>query len=95
MLLCRAEDKVALFDVQQRSTLAELATPPIKYAVWSADMGRVALLRWAPLAAHMLMERCGLGRSKDARVQGRCGDWHQWLPGAPDSTQRAVGLRMG
>lgn len=47
MLLCRSEDKVALFDVQQRSTVAELATPPVKYAVWSADMGSVALLRWA------------------------------------------------
>jgi coatomer protein complex subunit alpha (xenin) len=37
---------VALFDVQQRTTVAELATPPIKYAVWSGDMDRVALLRW-------------------------------------------------
>ncbi|KAL4859696.1 Coatomer subunit alpha-3 [Chlorella vulgaris] len=44
MLLCRSEEKVALFDVQQRSVVAELATPPIKYAVWSADMNRVALL---------------------------------------------------
>lgn len=30
MLLCRSEEKVALFDVQQRTTVAELATPPIK-----------------------------------------------------------------
>lgn len=45
MLLCRSEEKVALFDVQQRSVVAELATPPVKYAVWSSDMSRVALLR--------------------------------------------------
>ena len=38
--------QVALFDVQQRSVVAELPTPPIKYAVWSGDMSRVALLRW-------------------------------------------------
>ncbi|KAL4423494.1 hypothetical protein ABPG77_003627 [Micractinium sp. CCAP 211/92] len=44
MLLCRSEEKVALFDVQQRSVVAELATPPVKYAVWSSDMSRVALL---------------------------------------------------
>eukprot|EP00891_Asterochloris_glomerata_P008996 jgi/Astpho2/8996/fgenesh1_pm.00133_%23_27_t len=43
-LLCRSDDKVVLFDVQQRSTLAELGTPFIKYVVWSADMSSVALL---------------------------------------------------
>jgi len=35
---------VVLFDVQQRSTLGELSTPFVKYAVWSADMSAVALL---------------------------------------------------
>lgn len=44
MLLVRSDDKVALFDVQQRTVAAELSTPPIKYAVWSGDMERVALL---------------------------------------------------
>jgi coatomer protein complex subunit alpha (xenin) len=44
MLLCRSEDKVALFDVQQRNTIAELSTPHIKYVVWSGDMNAVALL---------------------------------------------------
>ena len=33
-----------LFDVQQRSNIAELSTPFIKYVVWSADMSAVALL---------------------------------------------------
>eukprot|EP00197_Chlamydomonas_leiostraca_P002770 CAMPEP_0202857082 /NCGR_PEP_ID=MMETSP1391-20130828/157_1 /ASSEMBLY_ACC=CAM_ASM_000867 /TAXON_ID=1034604 /ORGANISM="Chlamydomonas leiostraca, Strain SAG 11-49" /LENGTH=1227 /DNA_ID=CAMNT_0049535841 /DNA_START=68 /DNA_END=3751 /DNA_ORIENTATION=+ len=44
MLLCRSEDKMTLFDVQQRSTLAELSTPAIKYVVWNNDMSMVALL---------------------------------------------------
>ncbi|KAG1674856.1 hypothetical protein FOA52_015244 [Chlamydomonas sp. UWO 241] len=44
MLLCRSEDKVTLFDVQQRTVLAELATPYVKYVVWNADMSQVALL---------------------------------------------------
>ncbi|PNH11699.1 Coatomer subunit alpha-1 [Tetrabaena socialis] len=44
MLLCRSEDKVTLFDIQQRSSMAELATPFIKYVVWNSDMSMVALL---------------------------------------------------
>ncbi|CAL8462821.1 g2355 [Coccomyxa elongata] len=43
-LLCRSEDKVVLFDVQQRTAVADLSTPFIKYVVWSADMNHVALL---------------------------------------------------
>ena len=43
-LLCRAEDKVVLFDVQQRKTLAEMSTSNVKYVVWSTDMNYVALL---------------------------------------------------
>ncbi len=33
-----------LFDVQQRTILAELSTPHIKYVVWNSDMSQVALL---------------------------------------------------
>mmetsp|Transcript_11360 Transcript_11360/g.13438 ORF Transcript_11360/g.13438 Transcript_11360/m.13438 type:complete len:1222 (-) Transcript_11360:338-4003(-) len=43
-LLCRSEDKVVLFDVQQRTAIAELSTPFVKYVVWSPDMSQVALL---------------------------------------------------
>jgi coatomer protein complex subunit alpha (xenin) len=43
-LLCRSEDRVFLYDVQQRTAIAELATPFIKYVVWSGDMTLVALL---------------------------------------------------
>ncbi len=44
MVLIQAEDKVAIFDVQQRSVVAELTAPMVKYVVWSGDMERVALL---------------------------------------------------
>ncbi|KAK9839869.1 hypothetical protein WJX81_007554 [Elliptochloris bilobata] len=44
MLLCRSEDKMVLFDVQQRTNLAEINTPFVKYVVWSADMAHVTLL---------------------------------------------------
>eukprot|EP00241_Pyramimonas_parkeae_P000140 CAMPEP_0114250424 /NCGR_PEP_ID=MMETSP0058-20121206/14690_1 /TAXON_ID=36894 /ORGANISM="Pyramimonas parkeae, CCMP726" /LENGTH=1223 /DNA_ID=CAMNT_0001364079 /DNA_START=173 /DNA_END=3845 /DNA_ORIENTATION=- len=43
-LLCRSDDKVVLFDVQQRHAIAELSTPYVKYVVWNADMTQVALL---------------------------------------------------
>ncbi|KAL9231674.1 hypothetical protein vseg_006869 [Gypsophila vaccaria] len=43
-LLCRAEDKVIIFDLQQRIVLGELQTPFVKYVVWSTDMQSVALL---------------------------------------------------
>ncbi|XP_074313237.1 coatomer subunit alpha-1-like [Silene latifolia] len=43
-LLCRAEDRVAIFDLQQRIVLGELQTPFVKYVVWSNDMQSVALL---------------------------------------------------
>jgi len=35
---------MVLFDVQQRTNLAEISTPFVKYVVWSADMAHVALL---------------------------------------------------
>uniref|UniRef100_A0A7I4FAI8 Coatomer subunit alpha n=1 Tax=Physcomitrium patens TaxID=3218 RepID=A0A7I4FAI8_PHYPA len=43
-LLCRTEDKIVLFDLQQRATLGEVSTPFVKYVVWSNDMENVALL---------------------------------------------------
>ncbi len=30
MLLCRSEDKITLYDIQQRTAMAELATPFVK-----------------------------------------------------------------
>ena len=43
-LLLAGVASVVLFDIQQQKILAELATPVVKYAVWSADGGMVALL---------------------------------------------------
>eukprot|EP01047_Picozoa_sp_COSAG01_P027075 COSAG01_NODE_1772_length_9263_cov_93.070930_3_plen_1231_part_00 len=42
--LIRSEEKITLFDVQQRKSMGELATPLVKFVVWSSDMSRVALL---------------------------------------------------
>lgn len=44
MVLVQAEDKIGLFDVQQRNVVAEMTAPMVKYVVWSGDMERVALL---------------------------------------------------
>ena len=35
---------MALYDLQQRTVVAELSTPAVKYVVWSKDMNFVALL---------------------------------------------------
>lgn len=43
-LACAPTSQVTLFDIQQRSSMAELATPFIKYVVWNNDMSAVALL---------------------------------------------------
>ncbi|KAK6917887.1 WD40 repeat [Dillenia turbinata] len=43
-VLCKAEDRVVIFDLQQRMVLGELQTPFVKYVVWSNDMESVALL---------------------------------------------------
>jgi coatomer protein complex subunit alpha (xenin) len=43
-ILLSTPTSVILFDIQQQKTLAELTTPPVKYVVWSADGGMVALL---------------------------------------------------
>ncbi|KAK8522144.1 hypothetical protein V6N13_115119 [Hibiscus sabdariffa] len=43
-LLCRSEDRVVIFDLQQRLVLGDLQTPFVRYVVWSNDMESVALL---------------------------------------------------
>ncbi|CAD7703860.1 unnamed protein product [Ostreobium quekettii] len=42
-LLCQSEDKVVLFEIQNRQVLAETAAAA-KYVVWNQDMSRVALI---------------------------------------------------
>ncbi|CAI9757967.1 unnamed protein product [Fraxinus pennsylvanica] len=43
-LLCRAEDRVVLFDLQQKIVHGDLQTSFVRYVVWSQDMESVALL---------------------------------------------------
>ncbi|PHT76232.1 Coatomer subunit alpha-3 [Capsicum annuum] len=61
-LLCRAEDRVVIFDLQQRIILADLQTSFIRYVVWSPDMESVALLskHSIVIADKRLVHRCTL-----------------------------------
>ena len=43
-LLLRSEERMSLYDIQQRKAVAELSAPVTKYVIWSPDMSRVALL---------------------------------------------------
>merc|ERR1719375_2906065 len=43
-ILVKGDDKVVLFDIQQRLVVAEAAVPGVKYVVWSDNLDRVALL---------------------------------------------------
>eukprot|EP00276_Gloeochaete_wittrockiana_P011375 CAMPEP_0184649706 /NCGR_PEP_ID=MMETSP0308-20130426/7114_1 /TAXON_ID=38269 /ORGANISM="Gloeochaete witrockiana, Strain SAG 46.84" /LENGTH=1213 /DNA_ID=CAMNT_0027082633 /DNA_START=152 /DNA_END=3793 /DNA_ORIENTATION=- len=43
-LLLRSEEKMTLYDIQQRKAVGELSTPAIKYVVWSNDMSYVAMI---------------------------------------------------
>lgn len=43
-LILSSTTTVVLYDIQQQKTLAELNSPPVKYAVWSADGSMVALM---------------------------------------------------
>lgn len=43
-LLLSSPTAVLLYDIQQQKVLAEIATPPVKYVVWSTDGMLVALL---------------------------------------------------
>ncbi|RGB25538.1 coatomer WD associated region-domain-containing protein [Rhizophagus diaphanus] len=44
LLLLSTPTSVILYDIQQRQTVAEINTPPVKYIVWSSDHNQVALL---------------------------------------------------
>lgn len=43
-LLVSSPTSVVLFDIQQGKVVAELNTPPVKYAIWNSDASMVALL---------------------------------------------------
>lgn len=74
-LLCKAEDKVFIFDLQQRTVPGELVTPSVKYVSWSSDMESVALIsKHAIVIANKKLEhRCSLHET--IRVKG--GAWDE------------------
>ena len=50
MLLCKAEDKITLFDLQQKRAMGEIQCPNVKYVIWASDNKHFALL-----SKHMVM----------------------------------------
>ncbi|PKI61256.1 hypothetical protein CRG98_018355 [Punica granatum] len=74
-LLCRSEDRVYIFDLQQRLVLGELQTPFVKYVVWSNDMENVALLSKHAIiiASKKLIQRCTLHET----IRVKSGAWDE------------------
>ncbi|KAJ1435979.1 WD40/YVTN repeat-like-containing domain superfamily [Sesbania bispinosa] len=72
-LLCRSEDRVVIFDLQQRLVIGELQTPFIKYVVWSNDMENVALLSKHAIiiASKKLVHQCTLHET----IRVKSGGW--------------------
>ncbi|KAK9758325.1 hypothetical protein RND81_01G223100 [Saponaria officinalis] len=72
-LLCRAEDRVIVFDLQQRLVLGELQTTLVRYIVWSNDMDSVALLSKHSIiiATKTLEHRCTLHET----IRVKSGAW--------------------
>nr|KJB77745.1 hypothetical protein B456_012G154500 [Gossypium raimondii] len=72
-LLCRSEDRVVIFDLQQRLVLGDLQTPLVKYVVWSNDMENVALLskHTIVITNKKLVHRCTLHET----IRVKSGAW--------------------
>ncbi|KAB2088065.1 hypothetical protein ES319_A04G149400v1 [Gossypium barbadense] len=72
-LLCRSEDRVVIFDLQQRLVLGDLQTPLVKYVVWSNDMENVALLSKPTIVItnKKLVHRCTLHET----IRVKSGAW--------------------
>ncbi|KAJ8767168.1 hypothetical protein K2173_013565 [Erythroxylum novogranatense] len=72
-LLCRTEDRVVIFDLQQRLVLGELQALLVKYVVWSNDMETVALLskHAIVIASKKLVHQCTLHET----IRVKSGAW--------------------
>ncbi|CAH9067833.1 unnamed protein product [Cuscuta epithymum] len=72
-LLCRAEDRVIVFDLQQRVVLGDLQASFVRYIVWSHDMESVALLSKHSIiiADKKLVNRCTLHET----IRVKSGAW--------------------
>ncbi|KAK4793454.1 hypothetical protein SAY86_023889 [Trapa natans] len=74
-LLCRTDDRVYIFDLQQRLVLGDLETPFIKYTIWSNDMEYVALLgkHAIIIASKKLVHQCTLHET----IRVKSGAWDE------------------
>ncbi|XP_010526595.1 PREDICTED: coatomer subunit alpha-1 [Tarenaya hassleriana] len=72
-LLCRSEDRVVIFDLQQRLVLGDLQTPFVRYIVWSNDLETVALLskHTIIIASKKLVHQCTLHET----IRVKSGAW--------------------
>ncbi|XP_019057409.1 PREDICTED: coatomer subunit alpha-1-like [Tarenaya hassleriana] len=72
-LLCRSEDRVVIFDLQQRLVLGDLQSPFVRYIVWSNDMEAVALLskHTIIIASKKLVHQCTLHET----IRVKSGAW--------------------
>ncbi|KAL9687190.1 hypothetical protein QQ045_031588 [Rhodiola kirilowii] len=72
-LLCRTDDRVVIFDLQQRLVLGDLQTPFVKYVVWSNDTESVALLskHVIIIASKNLVHQCTLHET----IRVKSGAW--------------------
>ncbi|XAR64161.1 hypothetical protein NMG60_11024402 [Bertholletia excelsa] len=75
-LLCRADDSVFIFDLQQRIVLGDLQTPFVRYVVWSNDMESVALLskHSIVIADKKLGQRCTIHET----IRVKSGAWDDY-----------------
>ena len=74
-LLLRSEERVTLFDVQQRKAMAELNVPgTLKYIIWSHDQSRVALLskHGIVIATRKLEQLCMTHETIRIKSGGHC-----------------------
>ncbi|KAM7264739.1 hypothetical protein ACFE04_002422 [Oxalis oulophora] len=74
-LLCKSEDRVAIFDLTQRLVIGELQTSFVKYVVWSSDMESVALLskHAVVIASKKLVHQCTLHET----IRVKSGAWDE------------------
>ncbi|XP_019152993.1 PREDICTED: coatomer subunit alpha-2-like [Ipomoea nil] len=72
-VLCRAEDRVVIFDLQQRIVLGDLQASFVRYVVWSNDMESIALLgkHSIVIADKKLVNRCTLHET----IRVKSGAW--------------------
>jgi hypothetical protein len=82
--------------VQQRTCVAELSTPFIKYVVWSSDMNHVALLsKHAIIIANKRLGQASTGAScHDTLLQSPCCTVPFSGPGLPCLALHCGGLNM-